>query len=44
MLELINATMNSKELAELTGKSHSHLCRDIRTQLDTQNINQSKLM
>jgi phage antirepressor YoqD-like protein len=33
--------MSSKEIAELTGKRHAHVCRDIRTQLQEQEINET---
>ena len=35
-LEIINGThvMDSRKIAELTGKDHSNVCRDIRTMLD----------
>ena len=34
-------TMDSREIAELTEKQHTHVCRDIRRQLEVQEIDQS---
>jgi len=44
MTELIKAElrMDSREIAELTGKKHSHVCRDVREMLTALNVNQSK--
>lgn len=37
-----NITMDSRKIADLTGKSHSHVCRDFRKQLEAQEIGESK--
>ena len=35
-----NLTMTSREIAELTGKNHAHVMRDIRTMMDELSTNQ----
>jgi phage regulator Rha-like protein len=45
MIQLLNSngfvSIDSKEIADITGKKHSHVCRDIRNQLKEQDINES---
>lgn len=45
MTQLLNSngfvSIDSKEIADITGKNHSHVCRDIRNQLKEQDINES---
>ena len=37
-----NTLMDSREIADLIGKQHAHICRDIRKQLEEQGIGESK--
>ncbi|TVL07985.1 hypothetical protein AYI82_12870 [Shewanella algae] len=36
--------MSSREIAELTGKSHTHVCRDIRNMLEQLNVEQKPFL